>query len=88
MVKITGKRQITLPAEVCRVLGWHQGDRLIVEVVGDEIRMRRDEDLPVLRPVRPNDIPFLVTGAGHGPADLAENHDKYLAEGETDDGID
>lgn len=36
-VKITGKRQITLPAEAVRSLGWEKGDTLIVEIVEDPI---------------------------------------------------
>ena len=35
--KITGKRQITLPAEGVRRLGWETGDVLIVEIVEDPI---------------------------------------------------
>lgn len=80
---ITGKRQITLPAEVCRALGLRQGDSLTVEVVGDEIRMKRDES-PVFRPLRRDNPLFSVIGIGHGPRDLAENHDKYLAEDESE----
>lgn len=80
MVKITGKRRITLPAEACRVLGWQPGDRLTVKLVGDEIRLRKDEPAPVLRPLRPEGRKSLMIGAGHGPPDLAENHDKYFAE--------
>ena len=32
--KITGKNQITLPAEGLRELGWGRGDHLIVETLG------------------------------------------------------
>lgn len=79
MVKITGKRRITLPVEACRVLGWHPGDRLTVKLVGDEIHLRKDEPQPVLRPLRPDDLQSLI-GVAQGPPDLAENHDKYFAE--------
>ncbi len=78
---ITGKRQITLPADVCRTLGLRQGDRLAVEVVGDEIHLKREEPL-VLRPLRRDSSLLKFIGVAEGPADLAENHDKYLAEGE------
>jgi AbrB family looped-hinge helix DNA binding protein len=30
---ITGKNQVTLPAEAVRQLGWEKGDRLIVDVI-------------------------------------------------------
>lgn len=80
-ITITGKRQITLPADVCRTLGFHQGDRLTVQVVGDEIRIRRDEPV-VLRPLRKDSSLLKFIGVASGPPDLAENHDKYLAEEE------
>lgn len=78
---VTGKRQITLPVEVCRILGLRQGDRLTVEVVGDEIHLKREQS-SVLRPLRGNSSLFKFIGVAKGPADLAENHDKYLAEEE------
>lgn len=80
MVRITGKRRITLPVEACRVLGWQPGDRLTVTVVRDEIHLRKDEPQPVLRPLRPEDLESLMIGVAQGPPDLAENHDKYFAE--------
>lgn len=78
---VTGKRQITLPADVCRILGLRQGDRLTVNVVGDEIRLKREEP-SVLRPLRGDSSLFKFISVAEGPADLAENHDKYLAEEE------
>ncbi len=40
---ITGKNQISLPAEGLRQLQWVKGDRLIVEALGDDflVLMRR-----------------------------------------------
>lgn len=42
---ITGKNQISLPTRGLRRLGWERGDRLIVEVVSDNVMilMRRPE---------------------------------------------
>ena len=42
---ITGKNQISLPTHGLRRLGWQKGDRLIVEVVSDNVMvlMRRPE---------------------------------------------
>jgi len=40
--KITGKRQITLPADAVRSLGWKKGDTLIVEIVEDPIVRERE----------------------------------------------
>ncbi|GAA6743765.1 AbrB/MazE/SpoVT family DNA-binding domain-containing protein [Thermus antranikianii] len=39
-VTISPKYQITLPAEVRQALGLHPGEKLLVEVVGGEIRLR------------------------------------------------
>lgn len=33
---ITGKNQISLPAQGMRMLGWGRGDRLLVEVLDDD----------------------------------------------------
>ncbi len=43
---VTGKNQITLPAEAVRTLGWKKGDRLIVDVMNEDIVLliRRPED--------------------------------------------
>ena len=34
---ITGRNQVSLPANGLRELGWERGDRLIVEVLGDDM---------------------------------------------------
>lgn len=34
---ITGKNQVTLPAEGLRQLQWRRGDRLLVEALGDDV---------------------------------------------------
>ncbi|MCL5959223.1 MAG: AbrB/MazE/SpoVT family DNA-binding domain-containing protein [Chloroflexi bacterium] len=34
---ITGKNQVSLPAKSIRELGWERGDRLIVEIIGEDI---------------------------------------------------
>jgi bifunctional DNA-binding transcriptional regulator/antitoxin component of YhaV-PrlF toxin-antitoxin module len=43
---ITGKNQISLPAQGLRELGWVRGDHLIVQVVGKDmlLLMRRPQD--------------------------------------------
>jgi AbrB family looped-hinge helix DNA binding protein len=43
---ITGKNQISLPAEALRQLQWARGDRLVVETFGDDfiLLMRRPEN--------------------------------------------
>lgn len=34
---LTGKNQVSLPAKSMRELGWERGDRLIVEILGDDM---------------------------------------------------
>lgn len=34
---ITGKNQVSLPAKSVKELGWERGDRLIVEILGDDM---------------------------------------------------
>jgi bifunctional DNA-binding transcriptional regulator/antitoxin component of YhaV-PrlF toxin-antitoxin module len=43
---ITGKNQISLPAQGLRELGWSRGDHLLVQIVGDDmlLLMRRPTD--------------------------------------------
>jgi bifunctional DNA-binding transcriptional regulator/antitoxin component of YhaV-PrlF toxin-antitoxin module len=44
--KITGKNQISLPAEGMRELGWERGDELVVKTFGDDMMLlvRRPKD--------------------------------------------
>ena len=37
--QLTGKNQISLPAQGVRRLGWQRGDRLLVEVLGDGVML-------------------------------------------------
>ncbi|MBI4491570.1 MAG: hypothetical protein HY690_02110 [Chloroflexi bacterium] len=43
---ITGKNQISLPAQGLRLVGWGRGDRLLVEVLGENVMLliRRPEN--------------------------------------------
>jgi bifunctional DNA-binding transcriptional regulator/antitoxin component of YhaV-PrlF toxin-antitoxin module len=43
---LTGKNQVSLPAGGVRQLGWQRGDRLLVEIIGDDmmILVRRPVD--------------------------------------------
>jgi AbrB family looped-hinge helix DNA binding protein len=43
---ITGKNQVSLPAQAIRELGWERGDQLIIEVVGKDMLLlvRRPKD--------------------------------------------
>ena len=38
---VTGKNQVSLPAHGVRLLGWERGDRLIVQVLGDDTMLLR-----------------------------------------------
>lgn len=44
--KITGRNQISLPAQGLRELGWKRGDELLIEVVGQDMLLlvRRPKD--------------------------------------------
>ncbi|KFD41907.1 hypothetical protein HY02_10105 [Peptococcaceae bacterium SCADC1_2_3] len=41
IVKLSSKRQITLPAKVCRAINLKQGDHLILEVKGNQLTFTR-----------------------------------------------
>lgn len=68
---ITGKNQINLPAASVRKLGWERGDRLIVQVVG--------EDLMVLLK-RPDNWTEAFAGKLSGVFGNHEEVLRYLAE--------
>jgi len=38
---ITGKNQVSLPAQGVRSLGWERGDRLVVQLLGDDVMILR-----------------------------------------------
>ena len=38
---ITGKNQVSLPAQGVRSLGWERGDRLVVQVLGEDVMVLR-----------------------------------------------
>jgi transcriptional pleiotropic regulator of transition state genes len=78
VVKLTSKGQMTLPARVRKSLGIKEGDHLAVYVHGEEIVLRK---FYPLKQATPQDAIFRLIGRGSGPADLAENHDRYLAGG-------
>lgn len=43
---LTGKNQVSLPANGVRQLGWERGDRLLVEIIGNDmiVLIRRPAD--------------------------------------------
>jgi AbrB family looped-hinge helix DNA binding protein len=79
VVRLSSKGQLTLPAEIRRKLGLERGAKLLVLLERNEIRIRKltEDRLPAFTP----DSPFFsLIGSFSGPEDLAENHDRYLAE--------
>jgi len=71
VVRVTRNHQITIPAEVRRRLGIKAGDRVVVEVEGDRIVIRKASgDLPRIRlglRLIPEEIDRLVEeGAARG----------------------
>ena len=78
--KVTSKGQITLPVEVRLALGIEDGTYLELSKDGDEIRLRK---VVPIRPLSSDDPIWSVIGAGaSGLTDVAERHDRYLADGE------
>jgi AbrB family looped-hinge helix DNA binding protein len=71
VVKVTRNYKVTIPAEVRRRLGIKAGDRVVVEVEGDRIVIRKAAgDLPRIRlglRLTPEEIDRLVEeGAARG----------------------
>ncbi|CAB49684.1 AbrB/MazE/SpoVT family DNA-binding domain-containing protein [Pyrococcus abyssi] len=64
ITKVTRNYQVTLPAEVRKVLGIREGDFLEVEVRGDEIVMRKlrknRRTLKLGRNLTPEDIERII----------------------------
>lgn len=78
--KVTSKGQITIPLSARESLGITDRSYLEVTVVGDEIRMRK---VVSVKPLGEDDpIWSLVGVARSGRPDVAEQHDRYLAEAE------
>jgi transcriptional pleiotropic regulator of transition state genes len=82
VVKVNSKGWITIPVEVRSALGIDENTYLKVSRKGNEIRIRK------VVPVRPlsNDDPIWdLIGAGEsGFADVAEEHERRRADGETE----
>jgi transcriptional pleiotropic regulator of transition state genes len=80
VVKVTSKGQVTIPVEVRAALGIDKDTYLEVTEEGSEIRLRKIVPAPPLN----NDDPIWnLIGAGESHlGDVAENHDRHLAEGE------
>ena len=79
IVRLSSKGQLTLPAEIRRKLGHKQGAKLLVTVERNEVRIREIKENR--SPVFTTESSFLnLVGSFSGPQDLAENHDRYLAD--------
>ena len=82
VVKVTSKGQLTIPLDVRRSLGIDEGTYLEVSEEGEEIRLRK---LVPSRPLSGDDPIWSLIGAGQSSLeDVAQEHDRYLAEGEID----
>ncbi|MGC7846340.1 AbrB/MazE/SpoVT family DNA-binding domain-containing protein [Desulforudis sp. 1088] len=80
IVRLTSKGQMTIPVHIRRRLNLKDGDSLIVSVEGNAIRLQK---LEPVRPLDENDPIWGLIGAGESKlGDVAENHDRYLAEEE------
>jgi len=77
-VKVTGKRQITLPIAVCQALGIERGDELEIEPEARGILLRRRPGFP---PLSEGSSLFKHLGAATGPGGPgAEDHHHLLGE--------
>lgn len=82
VVKVTSKGQVTIPVEVRVALGIDEDSYLEVTKDGNEIRLRK---VVPARPLGGNDPIWSLIGAGEsGYTDVAEEHDRHLADGETE----
>lgn len=71
IVKLSSKRQITLPAKVCRVLNLKEGDRLALEIKGDQITFTRI----------PDNITHFLSGIARGVYGITSRQvDEYVRE--------
>ena len=81
VVKVTSKGQVTIPVEVRTDLGIDEDTYLEVSKDGNEIRLRKV--IPA-RPLGGDDPIWNLIGAGEsGYTNVAEDHDRHLADGET-----
>jgi len=79
IVRLNSKGQLTLPAEIRRKLNLKRGARLLVTIEQNEVRIKevKEDRLPIFTP---ESSFFNLIGSFSGAEDLAENHDRYLAE--------
>ena len=80
VIKVTSKGQITIPLDVRTALGIDDRTYLEVSENGNEIRLRK---VVPTRPLSDDDPIWNLIGAGSsGHTDIAEQHDRHLADGE------
>jgi len=80
VVKVTSKGQVTIPIEVRTALGIDEGTYLEVSEDGSEIRLRK---LVLARPLSDADPIWGLVGTGDsGYTDVAEEHDRHVADAE------
>jgi len=82
IVKLTSKGQMTLPKAIREKLQLEKGSHLIVYLNGEEIILKKAKNIVPLSDEDPIWEMIGMFKDKAGAADVAENHDKYLAEGE------
>jgi len=75
-VKVTAKRQLTLPVDICERLGVQKGDEFQIEFKDGEIHLR-PLNMKRFKPFNRQNPIFDLIGVVEGPPDLSINHDKY-----------
>ena len=80
VTKVTSKGQVTIPIEIRSALAIDESSYMEVSQVGEEIRLRR---VVSVKPLGESDPIWELVGVGaSGDGDVAENHDRYLADAE------
>ena len=79
VVKVTSKGRLTIPVEVRTALGIEEGTYLEISEYGGEVRLHK---ITPTRPLSGDDPIWSLIGAGASGSDVAEQHDRHLAEGE------
>lgn len=79
IVRLSSKGQLTLPRNIRKKLQLEKGTKLFVVLDNNEIKMKTldNNDLPVFSE-KSNFLSLI--GSFEGTENLAEDHDKYLAE--------
>ena len=84
VIKLSSKGQMTLPKSIRDRLQLEKGSHLVIYLKGEKIILKRVKEITLLSEQDPIwQMVGLCQEDKDGVTDLADNHDRYLAEGET-----